>query len=235
MQALRSRTIIGIAVVLIAANMFVYRELFSTPPLTVTVLETGKESRAILVREKRGATILIDTGPDAKILRLLGGAMPEWQRRIDAVVLTRITADTTGGLPDVLSRYSIGYLVRSPVAGSRSQEALLAEAVKAEHGLRDAAVSRGMRVTAGKRLSLEILWPPLQRQARPNAKTMLNYALAFCLSYGDTSFLIENGLSSAAASRLADFGTCSQAPAITISSSTPAKVFVSNGKTITAP
>lgn len=100
---------------LIVANVNVYRAIFAPPVLTISVLEVGpvgKESRATLVRSPNGKTLLIDAGPDASILRALGGALPMWQRKIDAVILTGLVARSTGGLPSLQSRYRVSKIVR---------------------------------------------------------------------------------------------------------------------------
>ena len=52
-------------------------------------------------------TILVDTGPDAGILRALGLALPMWQRSIDAVILTGTKTSFVGGLPEVQDRYRV--------------------------------------------------------------------------------------------------------------------------------
>ncbi len=92
---------------LIALNSGVYREIFAPPVVKVSVLDVGKKSRAILVRAPNNRTLLIDTGPDAGILRDLGEALPVWQRSIDAVILTDTKASFVGGLPGIESRYSV--------------------------------------------------------------------------------------------------------------------------------
>lgn len=97
--------------VLIIGNIFVYQTIFTPRVLEVSVLEVGKGD-AILVRTPNGKTLLVDTGPDASILRALGTALPEWQRNIDAVVLTSEKSDAIKGLPDVTSRYAIPTPIR---------------------------------------------------------------------------------------------------------------------------
>jgi beta-lactamase superfamily II metal-dependent hydrolase len=97
--------------ILILANVIIYRTIFATPLLTVSVLDVGEgggENSATLVRTPGGATLLIDTGPDASILRALGTALPPWQRSLDAVILTSDKKASVGGLPDVLNRYRVG-------------------------------------------------------------------------------------------------------------------------------
>jgi glyoxylase-like metal-dependent hydrolase (beta-lactamase superfamily II) len=101
----------AVCVVLIAANMGVYRAIFAPQMLTVTVLEVWK-GNATLLQSPRGETLLIDTGPDASILRALGENLPMWQRDIDAVILTSSAARSAGGLPTVQSRYHISKIIR---------------------------------------------------------------------------------------------------------------------------
>ncbi len=101
---------------LLLANVSLYRAIFAPHALQVRVLDVGKGD-ATLVRTPDGATLLIDTGPDASILRALGTALPPWQRTIDAVILTNAKKPSAGGLPDVLSRYRVAQ--RVALAGSR--------------------------------------------------------------------------------------------------------------------
>ncbi len=94
-------------VILTAGNISVYRTILAPQTLKTSVLEVGKKGSAILVRSSDGAIILIDTGPDASILRALGKELPPWQRKIDAVLLTSEKNSAVGGLPDVLSHYHV--------------------------------------------------------------------------------------------------------------------------------
>lgn len=106
------RFLFGCIAILVAANVVVYRAIAAPRVLEVTVLEVGKKGDAILVRSPRGATLLVDAGPDAGILRALGSALPMWQRRIDAVVLTGTKNSYMGGLPEVESRYTVSKRIR---------------------------------------------------------------------------------------------------------------------------
>ncbi len=100
---------------LVIGNIAIYRTIFAPRVLQMAVLEVGKGD-ATLVRTPNGKTILIDTGPDASILRALGAALPMWQRRIDAVILTGTKKASAGGLPEVESRYRVSTITR--VGGS---------------------------------------------------------------------------------------------------------------------
>jgi len=94
--------------ILIVMNVSVYRTILAPRVPEIQVLDVGEKGSAILVRSPSGATILIDTGSDASILRALGTALLPWQRRIDVVILTGTKKASVGGLPDVLRRYTVG-------------------------------------------------------------------------------------------------------------------------------
>lgn len=93
--------------------------MFAPHVLTVTVFEVGKGDAA-LMRSPRGKTLLIDTGPDAGILRALGNALPEWQRDIDAAIITGSAAGSAGGLSDIKNRYHISHLLYFGAPGKRN-------------------------------------------------------------------------------------------------------------------
>lgn len=90
---------------LIVANIIAYRSIITHSILEVSVLEVGDKGDSILIRTPNGKTILIDTGPDASILRALGTTLPQWNRNIDFVALTSSNIGSTGGLPEVTGRY----------------------------------------------------------------------------------------------------------------------------------
>lgn len=58
-----------------------------------------------------GSQILIDGGPDGKILQGLGKAMPFYDRDIDLMILTHPHKDHIFGLIEVLKRYKVGKIV----------------------------------------------------------------------------------------------------------------------------
>ncbi len=111
------RFLLPVCFVLVLGNIGVYREIFAPSAVTVSVLDVGKKGHVVLVRVPGGRTLLIDTGPDASILRVLGETLPMSQRRIDAVILTGAGTSFSGGLPDVENRYAVSTRV---YAGTRS-------------------------------------------------------------------------------------------------------------------
>lgn len=143
-------------VVLVTGNIYVYGEILAPRTFNVTALDLGKGS-AVLVRAPSGATVLVDAGPDAAVVRALGTALPFSRRHIDVVVLTSAVASTTGGLPAVMSRYRVSALVRLGAPGSKSVEAALAVAASAEPDLQQITYDAGARVVLGRDTFLDVL------------------------------------------------------------------------------
>ncbi len=94
--------------------------------LTINILDVG-QGDAILLEAPRGQTILIDGGPDKKVLRRLGEELPFWERRIDLVVMSHPHEDHIFGLAAVMERYEIGVIMLTGVeAHSPTYDRLLA-------------------------------------------------------------------------------------------------------------
>lgn len=99
------------------------------PPgsLTAVFFDVG-QGDAALVRSARGATILVDGGPDpetvARKLAALG------IRRVDLLVGTHAHADHLGGLPAVLRRFRVGLAVHPGCGGESSSYGAFVEAVR---------------------------------------------------------------------------------------------------------
>ncbi len=70
---------------------------------------------AILIKTPKGQTVLIDGGPDNKVLEKLGKYLQPLQKRIDIIILTHPHADHVSGLIEVLRRYSVGLVILNGV------------------------------------------------------------------------------------------------------------------------
>lgn len=66
---------------------------------------------ATLLEAADGRTVLIDGGPDDKILRCLGEELPFWQRRIDLLIVSHPHDDHLLGLIAVAKRYRLGGVI----------------------------------------------------------------------------------------------------------------------------
>lgn len=70
---------------------------------------------SILVRTPQGNNILIDGGPDNKVIEKLGHYLPFYDRSIDLVVLTHPHADHLSGLIEVLNRFTVKDIITTGI------------------------------------------------------------------------------------------------------------------------
>jgi competence protein ComEC len=97
----------GIA--LIAALILGAVLVYPDQNLHVVFCDVG-QGDAILIT--KGTTqILVDGGPNQKVLGCLSNHLPFWDRTIEIVIATHLEKDHIGGLPDVIERYNVRQLI----------------------------------------------------------------------------------------------------------------------------
>ncbi len=95
------------------------------PQLQIHVLDIG-QGDAILITTPEQNHILIDGGPDNKVLSELPKVMPYLFSKIDLLVLTHPHLDHVAGLVEIVDRYDVGAVLLNPVAyGSGAYEIFL--------------------------------------------------------------------------------------------------------------
>ncbi|MFZ4500046.1 MAG: ComEC/Rec2 family competence protein [Minisyncoccia bacterium] len=127
----------------------------------VYMLNVG-QGDSFLIQAKNGKQILVDGGKDASVLSELARVMPKGDRTIDVVIATHPDADHIGGLPLVLSRYSVGVFLTSNVLTDTDQfRALFSELEK--RNIPAYYARRGMTIAldndSSVQTSFEILFP----------------------------------------------------------------------------
>ncbi|MBU0974971.1 MBL fold metallo-hydrolase [Patescibacteria group bacterium] len=68
---------------------------------------------AILITHQ-GRQMLIDGGPDEKVLSCLEDNMPFWDKSLNLLIATHMDSDHIGGLPAVLASYSADIILKNP-------------------------------------------------------------------------------------------------------------------------
>jgi competence protein ComEC len=140
---------------------------------------------AAYVRFPDGRDMLVDGGPDAKVIDCLG-------RKIDIVVLTHPQKDHMQGIIPVFERFSIGYFLRSDVANSSEGYQALMSIVRKKH-VSEKFLTVGDNVSIGP-TTLSFIWPSQNQIAKSTGAsdvlgatdTELNdYALVFTMRYGN--------------------------------------------------
>lgn len=103
------------------ATLLLYVCIASLPDgrMHVFFLDIG-QGDGILVRTPADEYVLIDGGPDDRVIRELGRVMPFYEHTIDIIILSHPHADHVNGFVDVLKRFEVrqvvmpGVVYRSP-------------------------------------------------------------------------------------------------------------------------
>ena len=101
--------VLGVLVVLFSLNILAWIAVFDLARpqfLEVNFFDVG-QGDAIFIETPKRQQILIDGGPDSKILEKLGKEMPFYDRSIDLVILTHPERDHLAGLLEVLKKYKV--------------------------------------------------------------------------------------------------------------------------------
>jgi len=157
---------------------------------------------AIYLRLPDGRDMLIDGGPNEKVIDCLSRHMPFWDRAIDLVFLTHPEHDHLGGLMTVVDRYSVGSMIlTSATVFNEAHREFLTTLDKKHIPLRQ--VTSGSVVKVGS-VSFAVLWPSESYMAQKwphiaqagtptvlGAATDLNEgSLVLRVSYGTFSLLL---------------------------------------------
>jgi len=107
--------------------------------------------------------LLIDGGPNERVLACLGKHLPFWDRKIETVVLTHPERDHFTGLIAVLSRYRVENFVANPFGLKHRQKFKELVELLNEQKIRTTFLHEGGKICWGK-ISFDILWPSKEKQ-----------------------------------------------------------------------
>jgi len=155
----KQKFIFGLVAALIIALFFGFNLWQSIPrdgELKVAFLDVGQGDAELIVAPDK-SKILIDGGPDERVLGELAAELPFYDRELDLVILTHPHADHLDGLLAVLERYAVKKVLISGVIHTASNYIKFLEELKKKNIPVEVAVS-GKRFKFGE-ATLEILWP----------------------------------------------------------------------------
>lgn len=125
--------------------------------LTVAFLDVG-QGDAIFIETQNGNQMIIDGGPDRKVLQEIARLMPFGDRSIDVLVVTNPDKDHFAGFIEILGRYDVGVVIEP---GTRPETEIYKEfqAVVAERGVERRIARRGMDVVLDDGVIFNVLFP----------------------------------------------------------------------------
>ncbi len=126
--------------------------------LHLIACNVGQGDATLLIYKKN--QILVDGGPDTKVLSCLGKYLPFWDRELELVILTHPDLDHFGGLPEVFKRYKVINYLYNPVTISKQEYGVLENTVGRE-GVRGLYPHQGQRLRVGM-IQLDTLAPAEQ-------------------------------------------------------------------------
>lgn len=147
----------GLCLVLLFFGVWVYFPLNQENNLQVFFFDVG-QGDASLIRTPDGKNILIDGGPDEKILSSLSEALPWWERTIDLIILTHPHDDHIVGLVAVLKKYRVKQVLQSGVKYSNPSNLAWTQDL-AKKNIKINIAERPQEINLGPDCNLKILYP----------------------------------------------------------------------------
>lgn len=167
--------------------------------LKIYFLDVG-QGDAVFIETPNGSQVLIDGGPDEKVVSGLSSVMPFYDREIDVVVATHPHADHITGLIEVLKRYDVANVVE---AKDRYQSPVFErwlKTVKGE-GANEVEAIAGKVIDLGNEITLKVLTPfksydgiILKNPHDANVTTLLEYKSFRVILTGDMEMPMERQL-----------------------------------------
>jgi competence protein ComEC len=166
--------------------------------LEVNFFDVG-QGDAIFIQTPQRHQILIDGGPDSKILEKLAKEMPFWDRSIDLIILTHPERDHLVGLIEVLKSYNVENIFWTGIKRDIPEFKEWEEAIKNEK-------AKVFIAKAGQKIifqngKIEILFPfeSLENQILENSN---DTSIVTKLNFNQNSFFFTGDISKSAEEEL---------------------------------
>lgn len=172
--------------------------------MKVSFLDIG-QGDAILIQTPSMQNILVDGGPDNKILEHLGNLLPILNDQIDMMILTHPHKDHIFGLIEVVKRYEVKQILISGINFKNSfYDEFLKEINKKNIKLTIASSDKDYNL--GNGIYFDILYPN-ESMLGKNIQNVNNSSVAFKLVYSNSKILFtgDNELESETKELLSDF------------------------------
>lgn len=170
--------------------------------MRLSFLDVG-QGDAIFLSLPDGGSILIDGGPDEKVMRELTDILPFYQNNIDTIILTHPHPDHVTGLVSVLEKYDVENVI---LTGAKyylpAYNEFLAQVKDKNIRVNFAEGSRDFKVG---NVVLDVVYPPVSIQGR-EFSNMNNSSLVVKIIYGKEKILFMGDLETEGEQKLIESG-----------------------------
>ncbi|HEY4474515.1 MAG TPA: ComEC/Rec2 family competence protein [Candidatus Paceibacterota bacterium] len=149
---------------------------------------------AIFVETPSGNQVLIDGGPDNKVIQELAKVMPFYDHDIDMVVATHPHADHIAGLISVLERYEVKNILQAKEYYNSPVVLTWRDVVQGE-GANEIEAIAGKTIELGNDVVLKIIYPRQSLEGQ-TVKNPNNNSVVMMLDYKDTEILLVGDIES---------------------------------------
>ena len=179
-------------VLLFAVAVLVWYAVFceSRAGAEIYFLDVG-QGDAAFIEASNGNQVLIDGGPDRKVLSELSKVMPFYDHSIDVLIESHPDADHIAGLIEVLKNYKVGAIIEPGTVSDSSVYVELENLIK-EKRVKKFILSSGAKIDLGNGAYFDVLLPP----AGADTSKMSSHdgILVLKLYYGNNSFLFTGDM-----------------------------------------
>ncbi|HMB66015.1 MAG TPA: MBL fold metallo-hydrolase [Patescibacteria group bacterium] len=151
------RFLLGAAVVCLAVLFVFLFSAWSPLKTEVSFLDVG-QGDAILIETSKGRNILIDGGPDRRVVRELSENLDFGEKTLDLVILTHPHADHVTGLNSVVERFNVKRILLPPVQSQAPAFKHLMD-ISGKQGVVVATTTAPFSVEMGAGCGLDVLYP----------------------------------------------------------------------------
>ena len=186
--------ILGIILTLIILNIVtIFQSIKSDNFLKVYFLDIG-QGDSILIETPNRTQILIDAGPNNKVISELSEIIPFFDKTIDIIIPTHSDLDHVGGFPEILRRYEIKNYFDSGFVDDDNLNKEIKTLIEKEKNINVKKINRGEKIILDQEndISFEVLWPSTDYKTSDNN----DRSIILRLDYGKTSFLFTGDASS---------------------------------------
>lgn len=183
--------------------------------LTVTFFDVG-QGDSIFIETPSHKQILIDGGPNNKVMQKLDSRMGFFDNDIDVMVVTHADADHVTGLIPVLEKYKVKNIIESPVKGKTEVFDLLEKDIEKESHFAQGSdgtrknggatvyiAKTGDEINFGDGVIIKILYPNKNISSKDDTNEA---SVSILLTYQEKTFLLTGDLPTVRESKLIESG-----------------------------